>query len=507
MRTVRLRESRVRGRSIAYALLLSVVSGDAAGQQAVTLVPEGVREVENATKLALSSEGGFIAVAARRSVILLDAQNLTVLRSFDLRSAPTALAVDDAGARVFVADSRNELHGFDAKTGQSMASTRVPARPSALDVSPEGSFVAVGLSDGRITVLTADLRVLRQLEAPDFYSRAVTFVAWGQNGGELFAATANGATAYWGQGASTPIRSSSPNRTEIVAAARDFSGDMLAVGVKTLKLVRERGAMGAEAGYNIQVIDWLRGNQVAAIDLGTRELRAVAVAPLRTALATIDGNGELVVWNVANGDRLATVQGQRDATELAFSADGERLATLSGDRIDLWRANGLATAAPRASIDFGREFDRRKFEITTDATPLIARTNGMRVAILGLSGLGADSVIARSADNLLASQVAGIRGLTLVEKDALDRILREIRFQNSGLTTTDEAARIGSMLNASRVIVGSVSQLGSVVVISARVIGVETGGVLGAREIRCNQCRPEDLPDAIQLLARTLFEF
>jgi TolB-like protein len=147
---------------------------------------------------------------------------------------------------------------------------------------------------------------------------------------------------------------------------------------------------------------------------------------------------------------------------------------------------------------------RGKYELSSDRDPILPRGSSSSLAVLGLNALGVDSVLTRSVDNLLVARLANDPDLRLLERDAIDRVMKEVRLQNSGLTSVQDAARIGALLNAQHVLVGSVSQLGTSNVVSVRIVGTETGRVEGAREVKCNDCGSEDLPRALDLLVQTI---
>jgi DNA polymerase III alpha subunit (gram-positive type) len=63
---------------------------------------------------------------------------------------------------------------------------------------------------------------------------------------------------------------------------------------------------------------------------------------------------------------------------------------------------------------------------------------------------------------------------------------------------------VGKLSKADVVLLGSIGKLGSSLVLSARLISVTTGKVLKGREVVCEECRDQDIYDAITLLASTI---
>lgn len=486
--------------------LLAVPCAAAHAQERIGLLPHGELDVPGVTAAAVAPAGDFVVVGTRAGKVQIYGTERSELRhTLGVDGGVRAVVVDANGSTVYVATDRKELLSFEAASGRPIARIQLSAAPTTLDVASDRRTVVVGMTDGTVGLYTDKLQLIRKLVAPDFYKKSVEFVAVGQGNNEIFGATTAGASAYWPQGAEEPARTSSPNRREFVAGARDFTGDMLALGVKTIELIRERGNMAAEASYTVQVIDWKTGRQIAEIKVGVPELRALAVAPARTTVASIDVNGELTLWDVQRRTRVLTMRATDEPLALSFSGDGRWLASASSrGKVELWRAEGLAGSGLVAGESIEGLY-RGKYGVTPSAEPLYASRERLRIAVLGLRNLGVDSVTAQSVDNILTSQASGYAHLTVLERDAMDRVLKEVRFQNSGITTDQGAAQIGKQLNASKVLVGSVNKLGTTIVITVRLVDVQTGQAEGYREVRCNDCKLEDLPDAIQLLTRALF--
>ncbi len=81
--------------------------------------------------------------------------------------------------------------------------------------------------------------------------------------------------------------------------------------------------------------------------------------------------------------------------------------------------------------------------------------------------------------DLLAAELAGSLELLLVERDDLDRILKEQELNLSGAVGAEEAIRIGRLTGARLLITGSVIDTGTDRYLVAKVISTETSRVLG----------------------------
>ncbi|MCU0411794.1 MAG: hypothetical protein MUF82_04590, partial [Bacteroidetes bacterium] len=66
------------------------------------------------------------------------------------------------------------------------------------------------------------------------------------------------------------------------------------------------------------------------------------------------------------------------------------------------------------------------------------------------------------------------------------------------------SVKMGKLLNADHVLMGSVGKLGTTMLFTARLMNVETGKVTSGREVICEECRDQDIFDAIKMLASTI---
>ena len=206
------------------------------------------------------------------------------------------------------------------------------------------------------------------------------------------------------------------------------------------------------------------------------------------------------IMSIHDGDRVNVAQ---------FSPTGGWLAAgLDREGVLIWEMSGAS--APRATRNVVQQGDvlgqSARYEFTTGSEPLITTFDRFTMAVLDLDNPGVDASLAASALNLVVSRLANVPYIDLVERGDVQQVIDELRLQNTGITSARDAAEIGRILNAQNVLLGNVNQLGSSVTIAVRLVETESARVLGAREILCRRCNPEDLPQAISLLVGSLVE-
>lgn len=74
------------------------------------------------------------------------------------------------------------------------------------------------------------------------------------------------------------------------------------------------------------------------------------------------------------------------------------------------------------------------------------------------------------------------RGVSVVERDQLEKVLAEQQLGYSGLVNIDSAKKIGQLLGADAMLLGSISDLGNSISISTRIVDMESGDSIGAAE-------------------------
>jgi formylglycine-generating enzyme required for sulfatase activity len=130
-----------------------------------------------------------------------------------------------------------------------------------------------------------------------------------------------------------------------------------------------------------------------------------------------------------------------------------------------------------------------------------ANQEKVTIAVFDFEALGVDIASALTISDLMRTELTGIGIWDLVEREKLAKVLKELELQKTGLTQIEKAREIGRILNAEKIILGSVGKLGSMYVVQARLVDVETGKTDLAKKVTCN-CPLDEILPAIENLAR-----
>lgn len=100
------------------------------------------------------------------------------------------------------------------------------------------------------------------------------------------------------------------------------------------------------------------------------------------------------------------------------------------------------------------------------------------IAILEFKARGVDENSSQLMRNTVESALINKAGLSLVEREKLDRLLKEQSLQGSGLTSTENAVRVGRILNAHFLMTGELIQSGKNLTLTLKVVNAENAKTL-----------------------------
>lgn len=118
---------------------------------------------------------------------------------------------------------------------------------------------------------------------------------------------------------------------------------------------------------------------------------------------------------------------------------------------------------------------------------IVTKTQGRTLAVAPFLPLGPNVRERRLGDiaaELLATRLVKSGKVKVVERGQLDRILEETKLSLLGLTDAANASKVGQMLGADLVVVGSVSETGELISVSIRAVGTGSSEALAAWESR-----------------------
>lgn len=116
------------------------------------------------------------------------------------------------------------------------------------------------------------------------------------------------------------------------------------------------------------------------------------------------------------------------------------------------------------------------------------RAQTIRVGVLPFRELdGRETVLGAFLAEELTTHLAAHRGLQIVERTVLDKLLGEMKLGKSGIIDVGTAKSIGKIIGVDSIISGTVTDLETSIAVNCRLIDVESGKVLSAAQARINK--------------------
>jgi len=102
------------------------------------------------------------------------------------------------------------------------------------------------------------------------------------------------------------------------------------------------------------------------------------------------------------------------------------------------------------------------------------------VAVLDFEGIGISENEAKALSGRFGSEFMTLsKGVyTLVERNRMGQVLKEQGFQNTGVVSSEDAVKIGEALGAEYIVTGSISKVGTLFSINARLLNVQSAEII-----------------------------
>ncbi|MFC1523044.1 CsgG/HfaB family protein [Elusimicrobiota bacterium] len=143
---------------------------------------------------------------------------------------------------------------------------------------------------------------------------------------------------------------------------------------------------------------------------------------------------------------------------------------------------------------------RKENMLVTDEIA-IPESERSKIAVTDFDSLTEEisSLEALAISEFLRSALVETQTFRVINRQDMNKLLTEMRVQQSGYTSSSDAAQVGQVLNAQKVIVGSISVLGEVFYINVNMVNVETHEIEFAKSATAYSI--DDLQSAMNDLA------
>ena len=103
------------------------------------------------------------------------------------------------------------------------------------------------------------------------------------------------------------------------------------------------------------------------------------------------------------------------------------------------------------------------------------------VAILDFEGEGVDAGDVKTLTERMRTEIGNTNAVRLIERKAVEKIMEEQGFQQSGCTSDECAAEVGQLLGVQFMVSGSIGKMGKKYTIDCKMFSVETGETVRAK--------------------------
>lgn len=211
-------------------------------------------------------------------------------------------------------------------------------------------------------------------------------------------------------------------------------------------------------------------------------------------------NRNVIIWDLEFSNPYQTFSG-KPYTDARFGPLGKSLILATQEREFIrYRTPGIRRGA-------SPDYTRKKIKVLTPQEPLITKSQaGITIAVHNFSAGLTEPQLAKALSESFKSSIANYSYINVVERDKIEKVIKEQRLQLSGLTSPDNAVEIGKILNAQKIITGSVTHSNSTLTVTVTVIDTKNGRTEGAREVECRNFSIDDKMELIQTLLSVLIE-
>jgi len=121
------------------------------------------------------------------------------------------------------------------------------------------------------------------------------------------------------------------------------------------------------------------------------------------------------------------------------------------------------------------------------------------IAVAEFEGKGISAMDAGVVTDFIRTGFVKTGKYKVIDRNNMQLILQEQKFQITGCTSQECAVKIGKLLNVQKVVVGTISKLGSKYFINANIVDVETGQIIKSEKVKADSI--EEFADKSEELA------
>ncbi|HEY6951848.1 MAG TPA: CsgG/HfaB family protein [Bacteroidota bacterium] len=143
--------------------------------------------------------------------------------------------------------------------------------------------------------------------------------------------------------------------------------------------------------------------------------------------------------------------------------------------------------------------------LTYDPSRVTQVGSRLAIAVLPFDTKGEAQKLDVSVTDKLVTQLVNLRRFKVMERAALEKVLKEQKLQTSGVVDEKTAVNIGKIAGADAIVIGDVTIVGGFAKVSARVIDTETSETIVAKEEQGQGSGIEDVEKTVGRVAIDIY--
>lgn len=507
-------------------MILILLVGNAYGQ--VSLYQESKTEIgtKKVCCIRISNDGRFLAYGDKEGMVYLwDINAKRLLHKLDYHNkAVNSLIFDSKNQFLLAGSDDKKISIWDLYSGQVKKILKdFKSKVKCLDVSPDDRIIAACGDKKEVYLWEFPLGSLKgKLKG---HKKDIVSLSFSINGDQILSVGKDRQMIIWDIGRQQPVRkteisSGTMKGSGIDIVSANFSYDKFFVGIGIQEHVLAKGGRDMIFKYILSFFHWKTGAEIEVLEGNKKDIEFFSISPDKNYVITDNStlhHNQISLWNIQKGIIEQNYPIEGEITAIEISRDGNWLAVAYADETDykksymnIWQLSGIdgyqrfssdQEIKPSHSPGFGSSM-----KLTTPQEPLIQFGESKKLAVMYFDSPGLTEDVAKTTSYLLEGKLGNSPFIELIERNQINDVLSELKYQSSGLTASD-AVEVGKHLNAEYVLIGSISKLGNLLIITAKLANVETREIEGTREVQCENATIEDISDMVALLAPTIAKY
>ncbi|MBN2183956.1 MAG: hypothetical protein JW746_01375 [Candidatus Krumholzibacteriota bacterium] len=501
--------------SVFFAVLavFSFIANDASGETALYLKFKLPDETKGITALAFGPESEKIVYGNEKGLVFIVDIATGTAESLPGWSGHRITAIDYSGdgrqiafaskdKKIFLLDLQKKSGPVELKGSK--------GRLDAVRFSADGRYIAAAGEDKTIYIWEVPSMQFRS--GLKGHKGGILELAFDDESGLLISIGRDKRMIIWDTASMRSLRqveldARTISNSGIDVTSAKISADRTIAAAGIDEHILEKGGRKMIFKYHLAFFDIAKGLLLKILEDNEKKIESIGLYP-GNCYAAFDNSTlqkkRLALRNIESGSFDLDYPLGGGMSGIQFSPDGKWLAAAVQQSKDekqphlyLWE---VEYEMPASGCFSGR------IRLNSAKEPLLYPGENRIAAVLPFGTSGADPETGMAAAHFLENALAEST-LRLIERANISDILAELKLQQSGMVDRESAVEIGKLLGATHIITGNIDRAGTDLIVSARIIDVSTGEILGVKEVHCGQCGNDDLYDAIDRLAPALVAF